>query len=286
MDPLSLRPSIPVDSSTLHHVSDLLAVIEGLDGRPTGVLKLAPFGQIYLEQGKICWVMYPGQQQRLGQLLRYQRNPPIDSSLLVKIVRECQETNTPIGEALLASGEISADGLRAALLSHSAESVARIANSHWKVEGFDAHGETKYEARFLFSTVELMTHLGAGKHLTLSAVAKKSLNDALVGGGSGLAFIRQASVNHPILIAVAGAFTASVVQACELCTWTSSLFDLARTVDPQVYAALGSWRGNQAVVTWQQSDVSYTALFTSRAAAALALSSITRQNSSKTERKS
>ena len=215
MDPLSLRPSIPVDSSTLHHVSDLLAVIENLDGRPTGVLKLAPFGQIYLEQGKVCWVMYPGQQQRLGQLLRYQRSPPIDPSSLLKIVRDCQETNTPIGEALLASGEISEAGLRAALLSHSAESMARIANSRWRVEGFDAAGETKYEARFLFSTVELMTHLGAGKHLTLSAMAKKALHDALVGGGSGLAFIRQASVNHPILIAVAGSFSASVIQACE-----------------------------------------------------------------------
>ena len=281
MDPLSLRPSIPVDSSTLHHVSDLLAVIEDLEGNPTGVLNLAPFGQIYLEKGRICWVMYPGQQQRLGQLLRYQRNPPIDPALLTQIVKECQESNTPLGEALLESGEISEEGLRAALLSHSAESMARIANSPWKVEGFDS--DTKYEARFLFTTVDLMTHLGAAKHLTLSAVAKKNLAAALVGGGSGLAFIRQVSVNHPILIAVSGSFSASVSQACELCSWTSSLFDLSRTVDPDVHAASGSWRGNQAVVTWQQGEVSYTALFTSRAASALALSSITRHSVSKKE---
>lgn len=286
MDPLSLRPSIPVDSSTLHHVSDLLGVIEGLEGHPTGVLKLLPFGRIYLEQGRVCWVMVPGQQQRLGELLRYQRNPPIDSSLLLKIVKDCQEQNTPLGEALLRSGEISEEGLRAALLSHSAESIARISNSHWKVEGFYAQDEAKYDARFVFSTVELMTHLGAGKHLTLAAVAKKSLTNALVGGGSGVAFIRRASVNHPILIAVAGSFSATVLQTCELCSWTSSLFDLARTVDLDVYAASGSWRGSQAVVTWQQEEVSYTALFTSRAAAAVGLASITRKHTSKQENRS
>lgn len=279
MDPLSLRPSIPVDSSTLHHVSDLLTVIEDLDASKTGVLKLRPFGQIYLEKGKICWVMYPGQQHRLGQLLRYQRNPPIDSAFLLQLVKECQEQGTPLGEALLSSGEISEEGLRAALLSHSAESMARIANSPWKVECFDAPPGVKYDARFLFTTVDLMSHLGAAKHLTLSAVAKRSLGKALKAGGSGLAFIRQANVNHPILLAVAGDFSATVAQACELCSWTSSLFDLARTVDRSIYAASGSWRGNQAVVTWQSGEVSYTGLFPNRASASLALSTITQHRS-------
>lgn len=260
-------------------MANLLGVIEDLDGAKTGVLRLRPFGRIYIEAGRVCWAVYPGQQHRLRQLLRHQRNPPIAPEVFEQIVRECQHTNAPFGEALVASGKITEDGLRAALLSHSTESLARIAVSQWQVERFEETVGRRFDAKFVFGTVELMTQLGAGRHLALAAVAKRILCEALAASGSGFAFVRQPGVNHPILIASANSAGASVRQARDVCTWTTSMFDLARTVDPAVYAVSGSWRGAQAVVTWEQDDVHYISLFNQRAVAALALSRVTAQRS-------
>jgi hypothetical protein len=274
--PLSTRPSIPFDTKGLNHVTGLLRVIESLPPKATGVLRFLPHGEVYLEDGYVCWATYPGQRQRLEQLLCYQQSPPLELENLGRIIDDCRNRQTSLCEALIASGGVSEAGLRAALLSHSAECVARIASSGWYGPIFDSRASTGLDARFVFSTVELLTQLGAGKHLALSARARKTLADALASGGTGLAFVRDENINHAILIAVLGKVTASVSQAREVCAWTSSMFDLARSVDDGVYVASGSWRGNQAVLTWVCDGVNYTGMFQNRASATLALNRLTR----------
>ena len=178
---LRLRPSIALDSKTLHRVSALLRAIEDLDDEPTGVLRLYPAGQVYLESGRVCWALFPGQQARLVQLLRHQRNPPIPEATLSEVIHESQSSHTPFVKSLVDSGKLTREGLRAALLSHSAENMARMAHFKWSVEEFVPFRGSTYGSEFVFSTVELLTSLGASKFLAQSGAARRHLSESLKG---------------------------------------------------------------------------------------------------------
>ena len=61
--------------------------------------------------------------------------------------------------------------------------------------------------------------------------------------------------------------------------WVSGVFDVASTVDSEVFAARANWSGSAGLVTWRLDDVGYLGLCSSRAAAARLVSRLSERAS-------
>lgn len=269
----SSAPSLPPpDASVLLGAADLLASIESLAHDAVGVLQYGQSGTVLVESRAICWAYAPGMKRRLSTLLRQQRSPPLEASYIEQMLDECRRSGTPLGEALLASGQVSQEGLRMALFSHVVEAVARISQSGADCVGFTPHYSPSYDPRFVFTTAEILAALGARRDRAQAAAAKRGLRTTLVPGTRGLAFVRDGI--GPVAIAVEGAPALRVPEILDMCSWAASLFDVTTVFDDDVRLATGSGAHSNAVVTWKTGDTQFVAICESRAASALLIARI------------
>jgi hypothetical protein len=245
--------------------SELLAAIERLPPRATGALHFGREGVVLLEAGLVCWAVASGMELRLSELLRNQRNPPLDPAALERLVRECHERRTPLGEALVESGQVTADGLRLALFRQTAEAIAHIARGGATPDAFVAHARSGYDARFVFRPVELLASLGGRRHRAAAAAARAHLAATLVAEASAVAFVRDAG--EAVLVAAAGDASVRVADVVRAGAYAAALFDAAHEIDPRARIAVASAGGAGALVCWRAGDALVVAPCSGRALA-------------------
>jgi hypothetical protein len=264
----SSAPSLPPpDASVLIGAAELLASVEALAPDDVGILQYGSSGNVLVESRGICWAFASGMKRRLSTLLRQQRSPPLELSFIEDTLEECRRNRRPLGEALLATGHISEEGLRMALFSHVVEAVARIAQSGADCAGFTPHDGVTYDPRFVFSPAEVLAALGGRRDRAQAAAAKRGLRTTLVPGSRGLAFVRDSM--GPVAIAVEGTPALRVPEILDMCSWASTLFDVTTVFDDDVRVATGSGNNSNAVVTWKAGDTQFVAVCENRAASAL-----------------
>jgi hypothetical protein len=260
--------SIPANPGLIASVSRLLSYIDDLPAGATGALHFAGQGVILLESRKICWAVARSMRVRLTDILRNQSTPPVPREAVEDLYRRCKETGAPIGEALVASGLATEPGLKAALFKHNSEAIAALARAGVAPDQFVNHGNTGYDPKFSYSPCEMLAVLGAFDDPARAAAAQHELGAVLVQESVGAAFVRSSAASGALIIAVDRGCDFAVADLTEICNWVSGLFDVARTCDPEVFAARASFGPNAALVTWRIKDVGYIGLCASRAAAA------------------
>jgi hypothetical protein len=114
----------------------------------------------------------------------------------------------------------------------------------------------------------MLAMLGALQDPALARAAHLELEDMLVADSTGAAFTRSGSNSGVTLVAVDRACDVAVSDLLRIANWVASLFDVARTVDPKMFAAHAAWPGRAALVTWQSATTSFVAFCSSRGAAA------------------
>lgn len=262
---LSIIPANPGLSAAVQRV---LGFIDDLPPGATGALHFGMEGVILLQGRKICWAMARGMRVRLNDILRNQSTPPVPREEVERIYRRCKESGTPIGEALVASGLATEAGLRAALFKHNGEAIIALARSGAMADDFAFHSKTGYDPKFSFSPCEMLAMLGTFDDPARAAAAQVELASMLVPESVGAAFVRSPHVSGALVIAVERGCDFAIADLIGVCNWVSSLFDVARTFDPEIFAARANWGADAGLVTWRVKEVGYVGVCASRAAAA------------------
>jgi hypothetical protein len=253
----------------------LLSFVDELPFGATGALYFGARGVILVESRKVCWALARGMPFTLTEILREQSTPPLSLGDVEAVYRRCKQSGQPIGEALLQGGLVTARGLKAALLRHSAEAVAELALAKAEPEAFLPHARAGYNAQFSFSTSELLAMFGSRDDPERAAAAQHELASSLVPGSVGVAFTCNGASSK--VIAVDPTCDLPVTDLTEICVWVAGMFDVARTVDPGMNAARATWGANTALVTWSEGEVGYVGVCVSRAAAACLLSQVSQR---------
>ncbi|MES1185881.1 MAG: hypothetical protein ABUL60_18860 [Myxococcales bacterium] len=264
--------SIPANPGLISGVLRLLELIDDLPRGATGALHFGDEGMILVESKKICWAVSRGMRLRLTEILRRQTTPPLTREAVEELYRACKQTGTPIGEALVANGVVSEAGLRAALFKHNGEAIVSLAQNGASVERFVSHSKTGYDPKYAFSSCEVLAMLGARDDPARAAAAQSELDGTLVQDSVGAAFVRSSRSSGPLVIAVDSACGLAVTDLLQACAWVSGLFDMARTFDPDVFAARAALGARATLVTWRSNEVEYVGLCASRPAAARLMS--------------
>lgn len=266
--------SIPANPGLVAAVQRLLGYVDDLPLGAAGALNFGEHGVVLVQSRKICWAVAHATRIRLTDILRNQTSPPVAREHVEQIYRRCKETGTPIGEALVGSGLASEAGLRAALFNHNGEAIVALARSGLAPSEFIAHPKTGYDPKYSFATCEVLAMLGALDDRARAAAAQLELSSLLVPESVGAAFARSAAASSALLIAVAGGCDIPIADLMGLGNWSSGLFDVVTTVDPEIFCARANWAGRAGLVAWRGKDVGYVALCSSRAAAARLVSSL------------
>lgn len=262
--------SIPSNPGLVGSVLRLLAFVDELPAGATGVLRFGALGVILVESRKICWSVTRSMRFTLTDILRHQSTPPLPRESVEEVYRRCRLTGQPIGEALVEGGLVSAPGLKAALLRHTGEAIAELAQAGVAPDAFVNHARAGYDPKFSFSACELLSMFGARDDPARAAAAQAELATALVPGSVGAAFARSSTGAGTQVIAVDPGCDLPVSDLNEICSWVAGVFDVAHTFDSTINAVRATW-GNTALVTWRVKDIGYVGICSSRAAAACLL---------------
>jgi hypothetical protein len=102
--------------------------------------------------------------------------------------------------------------------------------------------------------------------------AQLELGNAWVQDSFGAAFARNELASGAMVIAVDRQCDVPVQDLVQVCNWTSGLFDVTHTFDPDATIARATWAGSLALVAWRARGIGYVSLCSSRAAAARVVS--------------
>jgi hypothetical protein len=207
-------------------------------------------------------------RNRLTTLLGELHDPPLDRDYLDELYRSCRHQAAFI-DALLASGRVSANGLRAALMAHTLEAILHIASSDAPFQEFLPN--KRYNARFSFSTAELLAAIGAQRDRTRAERAHAELDQVLVPESSGWGFLRDAGAGSPLVIASAGKPAPPTSEMIVLSNWAAGLFDVSLVFDDDVRVAAASFVGAE-IVAWRAEAALFVAKCENRAAVARLIS--------------
>lgn len=247
----------------------LLARLDELEPGATGALVVTrqhlPIGTLFLEGGRVCWAAAHGRARRLSDLLCEHHEPRLDHRTLERVLAQCRTWNQPLGEALLDSGLLTEDELRAALLEHTAESLEVIAAADEVELTWVEHRRHRYDARFTFTLSELV--LASATRLPVQAqLARPVLERVLRGGGRGLAFHWGPGA---AVLALRGALELPDVEALV----TSAIEALAGLDDDEARAPRPTTQASRALV-WRSEGVAYALELGARDAVPLRLAAL------------
>ena len=172
------------------NVLRVLSELEGLPDDATGALAFGPEAKlsavVLVEHGRVCWAAADGLQRRLTGLLREGCTPPLGEAEAEALFVECRQQGRPMGEVLVERGRITADALRAALLHHTAESLALTA-SWTATPRWVPHRARGYQSAFTFLPVELLSYASTVAQPGKVSAACARLKE-LAGGRSAAVF--------------------------------------------------------------------------------------------------
>jgi hypothetical protein len=254
----------PVPGADPSAVLALIHTIESLPPSATGALFFgppsSPLGLILLENGLVCWAGAEPMSGRLGELIRARLDPGASQGDLDGVIRRCRAEATPIGEALVSGGLLSSDGLRDALLQHTAEAVLALAARSEEPPAWLARAKP-FGARFTFSPVELLVSAGAAWAPGPASEARGEMDGMLRYGGFGLAFARMAGSGELIPVGEVQGSKLTLSEVVELGAWGDRLVradGVVRGGVPRLVAAMGL--NGDALVAWLTGAVIYVVI--------------------------
>lgn len=260
--PCSARGSSPALAVPVTHVEGALEDIEALSDRGSGSLvfsdRLHEIGRVMLERGRVCWAVAHSMHRRLTDILRHQSDPPLESRVVESVYLRCRVEEIPLGEALVASGIVSPHGLRSALRQHNAEAIA-VLSTVPSERTFRDHGVVRYNARFTFSTVELLASIGALTAVDAARLARTRLKQVLSGRACGVAFLRHSGA-RVLPIGAVDADRLGVRGLSELGQWVSGVLDLSEALTRSARLVATTHTSGCAAVAWLEDYVAYAVL--------------------------
>lgn len=269
--PLSLSVPLPA----LAHV---LSRIDALPEGATGVLHFGERSMALVENNAVCWATSPQMRQRLTDLLRHRVDPPTPRATLERLYAECRATGTPLGEQLVASGLVTAGGLRASLKQHNAEALALIALAAEEACELVPHKRSRYDARFSFSTTELLACMVEQRYTEEGQVARAVLGARLEPGTPALVLKREPGAAAALPLTLRGCARLRLQDASLLGRWSQETLDICGAVDAGTRVVSGTLLDDQTALAWQEQSLVFVALCDTRLRLARCLSKLQRQD--------
>lgn len=253
-------------------VLPLMEAVERMPAGATGAFLFGPvqkpFGTVLVENGRVCWAGAAQLGSRLSDLLRSMLSPGADPHTLEETVRRCLRTSTPLGEALVQSGLMSAEHFREALCTHTSEALLVLTQDEQAQPTWHAHRKQRYDARFTFSPTEILSGVGACIAPQAAAEARRDLARYLKSEGCGLAFAELADAGEtegdskkffPVSEKRGAALTITEMQ--QLGAWGRSALS-KMSLGPGAQPRLFTLRGAEgdSLITWRTGDLLYVVI--------------------------
>ncbi len=256
-------------------VLPLMESVERMPAPATGAFLFGPaqkpFGTVLVENGRVCWAGAAKLGSRLSDLLRSKLSPGADPHALEETVRRCLRTSTPLGEALVESGLMSAELFREALHKHTSEALLVLMHDERAALTWHAHRKQRYDARFTFSPTEIMSGIGACITPDKAAEARKELERYLKAEGCGLAFFDDTSHGERgetesgsknfFLVSDKRGAGLTITEMQQLGAWGRNAF-LRSPFEPGSEPRLFTLRGadGDSLITWRTHDLLYVVI--------------------------
>jgi len=228
-------------------VVTLLEHVESVGAARSGVFTIAGTdgrGMVLVEEGRVCWASSREMRRRLTDLLCAEGS---DRATIEEVVQACRRDRTPIGEALLRAGVVTEGGLRAALLRHTSEAIAKLSGG--ESESFVPHRHARYDARFSFTPLELLTSIGASWHPEDEDRGRAELAQTLGEQGVGVAFVPR---GKPMMPVASVAWTRTMRELLDFGRWATQLDAVARSVDERTRISCGLFDGRVQAFAWRR----------------------------------
>ena len=195
----------PTASSVNFDVPTLVRLLKGIDRLPdgaTGALvftsKDAPQGTVLVEDNRVCWAAASNMENRLTDILRHERDPPLPSETFDKIYEECYRDHIPLGETLVERGMVTPEGLWRGLLMHTAEAICVLASGSSLSPVWATNRQRRYDAQYTFSTSEVLSCVGSFGFEEEATEARQTLQEITPREAVGLAYLTDASHELPL----------------------------------------------------------------------------------------
>jgi len=252
--PIQILPPVAIDRT---RIVDLLDRIEHVDEAATGALVFGPaarpVGTVLVEDGRICWAVTAGMNRRLTDLLRAQTSPPLSAEAIQQVYQKCRNDDVPLGEALVVSGLVTPDGLRAALREHTAEAIGHLSELPTVACAWNPHKNRRYDARYTFSPAEILIALESRNQPGLTETIQEDLEQVMAPGSLGFCFAR--ATPYPMLLAAVGAERLGAREIAGLGRWTIDMLDLRQAIDANADIMSFSTRAGTAACAWNTGRV-------------------------------
>jgi hypothetical protein len=255
----------------------VLTVIDGLPEGATGALRFGERSVVLVENNAVCWATSPQMRQRLTDLLRHQLEPPPPRAVLEQLYADCRAHGMPLGERLVASGLVTVAGLRFSLKQHNAEALAVIALAGEEASGFIPHKHSRYDARFSFSTAELLARMTEQRYEAEGRVARVVLEARLEPGTPALVLKREPGCAMAMPLALQDCQRLRLQDASTLGRWAQDTLDVCGAVDGATRVVSGSLLNDQTALAWYEQGLAFVALCDGRQRLARCLSKLHQQ---------
>jgi hypothetical protein len=247
----------PQPLATLSAV-DVCSFVDDLPGDATGEivfgaeasLRDGPVGAVFVESGRVCWAAARGLAYRLSDLLA--ASAGLESAEIEAHYRHCKRLGAPLGEHLVNAGLVTAEGLRQALLRHTAESLHVLCTPGHTAK-WVSRRRNGYSPNFTFKTPELLSRLFASGNEGAANEASAELADAFADRGWGAAFLRSTRA-APDPIAVYGRSPDRVDAVLRLGRWAVSTLDVTAVLHDES-AFVATVLDDGALVAWKSNEI-------------------------------
>jgi hypothetical protein len=210
-------------------------VIESLPRSARGALLVGstdePIGTILIESNRVCWGAAPGMGGRLMDILRSYCDASRKPTEFDAVYARCRRESRALPEALMASGLVSADRMRAAIKQHTIESllavdaaVAQLCGSHalkWPMHWINHEGHG-YNPRYTFGAVEVLAAAGAQRLEQSEAAVMTAHLEQLNDSDSALVAFSFQPDGTPLFVAASSALPMKLEDLIELTTWAEA----------------------------------------------------------------
>jgi hypothetical protein len=226
-------------------------------------------GVVLVEEGRVCWAAAARMPRRLSDLL-LERAPGLEAKDLQQVFERCRVQGRPLGESLVSDGLLSPDGLRRALLEHTADALSLLAGCAGARTRWFSRDERSYDPRFTFSTVELATALATRELPDLASEASATLVATLTEGSCGVALYRGGGASRPVSIAQHGPRELSLAAIEILSEWAVRSLDLSSAFTEGARFTVSTLDTGESWIGWREGDLVYLGVcFTPRQTAGL-----------------
>lgn len=240
--------------------TDALGVLDYVESLPRDCAVMAEFegaGAVLVDAGAICWASAVGAPaQQLMEALRLQHSPPMSRPFLEEVLRDSRRSKVPMAEALLATGQVSEQGLREALRRQILQAVALLSTAPLRPPRITRMADVRYDRRFCFEPWEVLVGLCGRREPALRALAQRRLRELANLGGSTVAFVCPVIGGSPRLLAARndGSLTARGLN--DVATVAREAFE--GPGEAQVRQLM--WNPAETLVCWREERICWAAV--------------------------